>query len=210
MNTLLPSSQRLSPVVFAWQPSQLETSAQARASLQLPEHMQVSASALTTRQANPIVLSPRRLTTVHRDAPQQAGFEEKLFDACVRLKVLVAQYAMHLSKDERQQIFEQLDDVLNPADWYVEDIFPKQTAFQELLKWSVYSKNYEWRSLGVSDTGDVLVAWLSEAVRLTASFAGDGIVRWTARVRSQTGVEHAAGSSSLQYFDRQARFYLQQ
>src|SRR5438093_1343203 len=81
---------------------------------------------------------------------------------------------------------------------------------QELLKWSIYSRNYAWESLGISDLGDILVAWLTDTVLLTANFAGEGVVRWTARIKSKTGIEHAAGSCSLQYFDKQAQFYMQQ
>ena len=134
--------------------------------------------------------------------------EQTLFDALVGLKVSVSLYAMHLAPAARHNIFAQLDAIINPDDWHEGDDLPNQAAFQEFLKWLIYAKCFDWTSLGVSDEGHILVAWHSAQLRLTANFSGLGDVRWTATLHSDSGVEHAAGKSSLKFFEKQARFYL--
>jgi hypothetical protein len=147
-----------------------------------------------------------RMMTLSARPP--APIEETLFNVLVGLKVSVSLYAMHLSQDARHKIFDQLDALINPADWYEEDDPPRQEAFQEFLKWLIYAKFFEWTSLGVSDEGHILVAWNTAQTLLTANFGGSGDVRWTARLQSDSGVEHAAGKSSLKFFEKQAQFYL--
>jgi hypothetical protein len=135
-----------------------------------------------------------------------AQLESKLFDALVKLKVAVAKYAMHISSDERHRIFEELDSLLNCDDWHEGDTLPAADSLVAFLKWSIYSKRIDWTSLGVSNEGHILVAWRSPRVQLTAAFAVPDEVKWTARVESKTGIEHAAGKSSLQYFAKQFSF----
>jgi hypothetical protein len=140
---------------------------------------------------------------------QGRTFEERVFDALVLLKVAVSEYAMHLDASERRKIFEDLDDVLNVEDWHDGDRFPEIASFRAFLKWAVYASFREWTSLGVSDDGNVLLAWQTDRGLLTANFASTGDVRWTAKITSLTGVEYAAGRSTPQYFAKQARFYLE-
>jgi hypothetical protein len=138
------------------------------------------------------------------------GLEERIFNSVVQLKVSIAQFAMHLSSDERERIFRQLDDVINVDDWHDEDELPKVESFRDLLRWAIHSSLYGWTSFGVADDGNILVAWDRPSARLTANFNGDGQVRWTSWVRSSSGTEaaHAAGKCPLAYFTRQARFTL--
>jgi hypothetical protein len=146
---------------------------------------------------------------IRREAPQAESFEERLFDVLVLLKVSVSQYSMHLKRDERHRIFSGLDELLNIDDWHEGDKFPEVASLRAFLKWAIYASFREWASLGISDDGNVLVAWDSDRGRLTANFSASDEVRWTAKIQSDAGVEYAAGKSSLQYFARQARFYLE-
>jgi len=146
--------------------------------------------------------------TMTLSGPPPQPVEEKLFNVLVALKVSVSLYAMHLSHDARYKIFNQLDAIINPDDWHEEDALPRPEAFQEFLKWLIYARCFDWTSLGVSDEGHILIAWTTANALLTANFGGSGEVRWTTRVQSDSGVEHAAGKSSLKYFEKQARFYL--
>jgi hypothetical protein len=146
--------------------------------------------------------------TIFRQEPQAGSFGERLFDILVLLKVSVSQYSMHLKRDERHKIFLGLDEVLNIDDWHEGDRFPEVASLRAFLKWAIYASFREWTSLGVADDGNILVAWDSERGRLTANFSSSDEVRWTARIHSAAGVEYAAGKSTLQYFAKQARFYL--
>lgn len=142
--------------------------------------------------------------------PMQKTFEQRVEDTLVELKAAAAQYAMHMSSAQREAIFGQLADIINVDDWYEDDEFPKLSSFKDLLTWSIYAALPQWDSLGVDDDGDILVAWHSDAITLTANFDGNRLVRWTSRYQSEKDVvAHAAGDCSLRQFAKQAKFYLQ-
>jgi len=156
-----------------------------------------------------ILLGSRTPQTITRLAPQESSFEERLFGSLASLKIAVSQYAMHLSSDERHRIFEQLDFLINVDDWHEEDNLPKPQSFMDFLKLMIYSKYFRWTSIGVSHEGNLLVAWKTDRVLLTANFADQDTVRWTAQISSENGeMGHAAGKCSLRLFSEQALFYL--
>lgn len=155
-----------------------------------------------------IEVSAKKSGTVIQSIPQQASFDEKLFDSLVQLKVAVSQYAMHLPADERHRIFERLDSVINLDDWHEEDKLPRLESFRDFLKWMIYAKHFQWSSIGVSDEGNILVVWITPDVTLTANFAGQNKVAWTATIETATPRDHAVGTYSLQNFAKQALFYL--
>jgi hypothetical protein len=140
--------------------------------------------------------------------PIQASFEERIFSSLASLKIAVSQYAMHLSHDERHRIFERLDGVINVDDWHEEDPLPQLPSFRNFLKWMIYAKRFDWSSIGVSNRGQILVAWSRPKLALTANFSGDNKVTWTAVVQTDEGEAHTVGSCSLQYFTKQSEFFL--
>ena len=157
-----------------------------------------------------IVLTPNKTQTVERPIVPSVSFEEKVFNALVSLKVTISQYAMHLSGDERGRLFDALDSVINVDDWHEEDTLPTPKSFKEFLKWMIYSKYLKWTSIGVSHEGNVMVAWRTPRVLLTANFELSDMVRWTAQITSDTGeVGHTVGKCPLRLFAEQALFYLQ-
>ncbi len=146
-------------------------------------------------------------------APTPAGqivksLSEQLFDKSVQLKVQISQFAMHLSREDRSRTFQEIDRLLNVEDWYEEDQLPNDVAFQELVKWAVYAKNYDWTSLGISNSGAMLVAWRVSQSIMTATFSGVRSVRWTVRMGSKDGDSSIVGQSPLLDFARQSDFYL--
>jgi hypothetical protein len=146
--------------------------------------------------------------SVVRSTPIQANLQQRVFDSGVEMKVAVSQYAMHLSPETRQKLFHDLDEVVNVDDWYEEDTLPRYDSFRDFLKWIIYSKRFNWVSIGVSDEGSILVAWKSQHALLTANFNGKSRVLWTATRTSPQGDTHAAGESPLQFFEREASLYL--
>jgi hypothetical protein len=157
----------------------------------------------------PPVVTQRQPKTVLRESRGGADFDERLFNALVRLKVAVAEFATHLSRDQRALVFRQLEAVINPDDWHEDDELPRPQAFRDLLRWAIHSTFYDWTSIGVSDEGHILVAWVKVNTRLTANFSGDGQVKWTSRVLQTNGEPAlAAGKCSLSYFTKQATFVL--
>lgn len=138
----------------------------------------------------------------------QPSFQQRVFDASVDLKVTVSQYAMHLTTETRAKLFYDLDEVVNGEDWYEDDPLPNLISFRDFLKWSIYSKRYNWLSIGFSSEGNISVAWKSVHGLLTATFLGHSRILWTAARSSPEGQTYAAGDSTLQFFEREARLYL--
>lgn len=169
-------------------------------------------STLRHSDAHKVTLRDLSPQVIHDVQPQEKSFEEQIFASLVSLKVAVSQFAMHLTAEERSRIFAELDSVINVDDWHEGDQLPKVEAFEDFLKWMIYSKYFRWISIGSSNDGGLLVAWKTPYVLLTAKFSGgDGFdaVRWTARLSSGTEVGHAAGKCPLKMFTSQALFYLE-
>jgi hypothetical protein len=133
-----------------------------------------------------IVVSKQKTREILQSVPRQAGFDEKIFDVLVSLKVATSQYAMHLSNSERARLFARLDELINVDDWHEEDTLPSVPSFLNFLKWIIFSKNFEWSSIGVASDGNILVAWTRSGLVLTANFFPQNSVTWTAAVESST------------------------
>jgi len=167
-----------------------------------------NASVTDTTRPNQYILGTGAKKTVVRETPVQLTLEQRVFDSGVQMKVAVAQYAMHLTPETRHKLFHDLDDVVNVADWYEEDPLPRHESFRDFLKWTIYSKRFNWLSIRVSDEGNILVAWRSARALLTANFGGNSRVLWTANRTSPDGGIHTAGDSPLQFFEKEATLYL--
>jgi hypothetical protein len=165
---------------------------------------------LGTAAPGPSVVTSQTPTSVLRETPAETGFEERIFGVLVGLKVAIAEFATHLTREQRAHMFGQLDRLINADDWHEGDEFPRPQAFRDLLRWSIHSAFYNWSSLGVSDEGNILVAWANSRAQLTANFGGDGQVRWTSRVQTAADAAPAmaAGKCSLLYFTKQAKFIM--
>jgi len=147
-------------------------------------------------------------TLVRPDNIIHAGFEERLFDVLVGLKVTAAQYSMHLTSNVRHRIFSELDRLLNAENWYEEDDFPTTEAFRDFLSWTVYSQHQCWQSLGVGNGGQMLAVWLAPRGVVTAGFRGNNKVGWTAKIDVDGVASLSADIGSLKEFDRLLGSYL--
>src|SRR5712664_1442484 len=68
-----------------------------------------------------LVWDKKLVSTIFDARLEEESFERKLFEALISLKVVTAQYAMHLSADERHRLFDELDRLINFDDWHEED-----------------------------------------------------------------------------------------
>jgi hypothetical protein len=194
---------------FVLQPSRNSTGFVREAGLENLLRAFGSSAAISDQQTNSLVeISSQKGQTLLRSVPQQASFEEKIFDSLVALKVAVSRYAMHLPAEERVRLFVRLDQLINVEDWHGEDTLPLLSSFVDFLKWIIFSENFGWSSIGVSDEGNILVAWTSPNLTLTANFFSENKATWTATVESKSGAAHIVGTGSLQHFAKQALFYL--
>jgi hypothetical protein len=155
----------------------------------------------------PLAPTRRSSTETFVRKPEEIG--ERLFDFSVSLKVLASQYAMHLDPERRRALFRTLDSLLSVEAWHEEDDFPSKSSFRDFLKWEIYSNDLPWTSLGLSDEGNLLLAWRTGAVFLTATFKGNGTVTWTAEVQSNSKTSYAAGQGApLQHFTHRLQIFI--
>ncbi|HCO55321.1 MAG TPA: hypothetical protein DIT93_09915 [Pelagibacterium sp.] len=134
--------------------------------------------------------------------------EEELFDTAVDLKVATATYAMHLPLPVRDRLFNEFDYLLSDDAWEPGDKLPSVTSYKQFLRWMIFTSDTSWCSLGISDSGDILVAWIGEFGQMTAKFADT--VSWTHRINSPDGQQASAGEYTLVHFARQSKNFLEQ
>ena len=136
---------------------------------------------------------------------RQLPLEEQVFANLIHLKIAVSEYAMHLPLLDRGRLYCALDDLLDLDAWHEGDELPRIESFRNFLKWAIYAKDFAWTSLGLSEEGELLVAWRQPNFIATARFGTDTKVRWTTRLESENGTELAAGICSMQHFSHVTR-----
>jgi len=177
--------------------------------IRMDQRSNIESTSLKASESSPNSISiTQGSKAIERKVFEADSLKNRIFNSAVELKVAVSQYAMHLSNEVRHKLFDDLDAVINVDDWYEEDELPRYVSFRDFLKWTIYSKRFDWLSLGVSDDGSVLLAWRKGDAVLTANFGGRGRVSWTAKTPSESGEAYAAGESPLEFFEKEARLYL--
>lgn len=145
-------------------------------------------------------------STVKRSVYQADSLAQRLFDARVELKMATARYAMHLSQEARDRLFAEFDYLLEEETWDPSDRLPSAYSYQSFLKWLIYTSDCSWSSLGISDDGTIMAAWVRGQNRLTADF-GDKI-RWSQAVLAEGEIQTSAGRFSLEHFAKRAKEFL--
>jgi hypothetical protein len=133
---------------------------------------------------------------------------ERIFDVSVDLKVATSRFAAHLTQVERERVFSELDTLLSPEEWEEGEILPDREAYLNFLRYLIRTSDKSWTSLGLSDEGNVLVAWVTEKIRFTASFSVFRII-WTFKIIDDDFTNFGNGSTdNIEFFCQQAKFYL--
>ena len=122
---------------------------------------------------------------------------EKLYDALARVKLLMAQVAMHLDTEWRSRIFEQLDDLLDAEDWHEDDDPIKASSFETFLRMIIFHNPSRRPGFGVSNRGYLIAAWTSGSDRLTTEFLPNDTVRWVLSCEFDGETERAAGETPV-------------
>lgn len=143
---------------------------------------------------------------IERNVRASATLPERIFDARVEIKVATSYYAMHLSNESRARLFSEFDYVLDEEAWDEEDKLPAIESYRRFLKWSIFTGDSTWSSLGIDDDGNILVAWVRGKTTLTANF-GERI-RWTHKIDAAGDIQLSSGNFTLEHFARQAKALL--
>jgi hypothetical protein len=110
--------------------------------------------------------------------PEAEILEQQLFDALAAVKILTSQVAMHLDRELRQKLFQQLDSLHDVQEWEPGDEPVREASFATFLK-AILSINPARRpGLGLSNTGNLVAAWTIGRDRLTIEFQPNDRVRW--------------------------------
>jgi hypothetical protein len=140
--------------------------------------------------------------TVKNISSLNVSDETKVLVHLFDLKVIVAQYSMHLSSEKRERLFTQLDRIMAADSWHDDDPLPKVDSFRGFLKWALYSRWRSWSGIGFSNEGNLLVAWRAGEDRVTAEILGAEKIKWSTSVLIDGEREIAAGICSLKRFPK--------
>jgi hypothetical protein len=142
-------------------------------------------------------------------APTKKTLMEQVFDRSVSLKVTTSHFAMHLSAPERARIFLEIDNILDVDRWEEGEKLPLIEGYKDFLRYLIRNSDSSWASLGSSDEGNFLVAWVQNAFQMTASFDGFKVF-WTVKNVVNEKINLVSGvSKDLEFFAKQAKFYLE-
>lgn len=122
---------------------------------------------------------------------------ERLFSSLANAKILTSQVAMHLSRVWRNRLFAQLDDLLDADDWHDEDEPLLSASFETYLRMILYVQPERQPSLGLSNNGHLLAAWVSGSDRLTMQFFPNDSIRWTVSCEMNGERERGAGDTPV-------------
>jgi hypothetical protein len=130
------------------------------------------ASLLTSKDREPFrQISPR--VGDFQPTKESRSLEEVLFDNAAALKIAFAEIAMYLSPEWRRVIFKQLDRLLDPASWEDESALIARAPFMTFLRFVIYAAPTRFPSLGVSQKGHILAAWLCPPQQIAVEFLAD-------------------------------------
>lgn len=111
-------------------------------------------------------------------ADAEKELAERLFDAIAGAKMLTAQVAMHLDREWRDKIFQQLDSLHDADEWQAGDEPIRQGSFSTFLKAMLALRPGRRPGLGLSHNGQLVTAWTTDRDRLTIEFFPNDRVRW--------------------------------
>jgi hypothetical protein len=128
----------------------------------------------------------------HRHKSQ--GLDEQLYDALATFKITTAAVAMHLDRDWRSKLFEQLDSLLALEDWEAADPPPSIESFSTLLRMLTSLRPERRPGLGATEDGNFIASWTTtKDDRLTIECLTGDIARWHLAVTIDDERERAAG-----------------
>jgi hypothetical protein len=138
-----------------------------------------------------------RLKTPRTVPARVPSGEQALFQNRARLKVMTSTVAMHLPQATRSWLFEALDDLLSVEMWHEEDALLNPSSFATYLRLLVYQGRVRRASLGISNIGNLLAAWMTATHRLTIEFFPSDRLRWALSCGDEETREVAAGQCGL-------------
>ena len=120
----------------------------------------------------------RSPTSLKRSHTDETALPEALFDALAGFKVRTATLAnQHLTKEERNKLFKQLDSLFDVENWDSTDIIATEASFVTLLRLILFLGGRR-PGLGLTSKGNFIASWTEGDDRLTLECRPFDHVRW--------------------------------
>jgi hypothetical protein len=101
---------------------------------------------------------------------------------------------MHLTSEQRHELFRQIDHLVDAEDWDDGDVLISQISFDTFLRFIIYFGPVRRPSLTVANSSRVAASWFSEEERLTIEFGERDRVRGVIYQSNVVGNEPAVRS----------------
>lgn len=135
-------------------------------------------------------------TYAQRPLPDKP-LEEQLFDARAAFKLKTAILAAaHFSRDDRDGLFRQLDNLFDIDNWESMDEVTTEASFTTLLRMMLFLGGRR-PGLGVAATGNLIATWTEGDDRLTIECKPGDRVRWVLLQNLNGQQESAAGNTTV-------------
>lgn len=122
---------------------------------------------------------------------------EKLYDATAEVKILTSQVSMYLTRQWRDRVFKQLDNLHDIGEWDANLSPIQKESYKTFLKFVIALKPNKQPGLGLSDKGFLLAAWMVDGDRLITEFLPNENVRWTLSTLVDGEIDRAAGATKV-------------
>jgi hypothetical protein len=133
-----------------------------------------------------------------KTAEKGQPLEDQVFEALAEAKVLTSKVAMHLEREFRDRLFQQLDTLHETDQWEEGDEPLDQSSFQTFLKAILTIRPERRPGLGLSQSGNLIAAWTTARDRLTIEFLPNDRVSWVlARYDDTDEPARFAGQTSV-------------
>lgn len=124
--------------------------------------------------------------------------EGQLYEAKACCKIKISSIAMYLSDDRRSRFFRQLDNLMDIENWEEDDKPVTEASFTTLLRLLLFIKPKRNPSLGATNDGNILAAWvINNKDRLTIECLAGDKVRWILCGYFEENFERVAGEATL-------------
>lgn len=129
---------------------------------------------------------------------QVTSLAEVLFDVSAYAKIQISQVSMHINEDFKNSLFRQIDNLLDSDEWDPDDKLMQRDSFKWFLKAILDLAPEKSPSLGISNKGNVLSAWVKERNKLILEFFPSGLAQWSITTRTDEFEEFSSARVSVQ------------
>ena len=111
--------------------------------------------------------------------PVNTTIEETLFDNRGLLKTIAVKYGLsYIDPLVKEQLFKQIDWLLDVEDWEEEDTLANPNTFKTLMKFILNTNPVQSPYLGLADSGNIIATWINNDNKLRLECMANDCVKW--------------------------------